>query len=191
MVKKLTAVCVVCLIGLFELISYLFPIEPSQVKAQQEKPACNRSQHAILMEQAINYNRIHQQVYVGTDGQPDISERDFEWVACVVYAEAAGKSTEVQREIAAIVFKRVVHSDFPNSIREVLLQPGAFNSVCENGEVRSNDENQKIITFDMVPKSTISAVREAYLGNALLGGVLYFSADPLTGETVFSKEPIE
>lgn len=54
---------------------------------------------------------------------------DIELLARLVAAEASGEPYAGQVAVAAVVLNRVKSSKFPDSIPEVIYQPGAFESV--------------------------------------------------------------
>lgn len=59
------------------------------------------------------------------------SKADVDLLARLVYAEARGESYKGQVAVAAVVVNRVESSKFPNTIRGVIYQPGAFTAVSD------------------------------------------------------------
>src|SRR5690554_4877413 len=65
------------------------------------------------------------------------SQREIDDVALLaklVYAESRGEPFEGQVAVAAVVLNRVKHPSFPNSVKEVIMEPGQFLSV-DNGMI--------------------------------------------------------
>ena len=58
-----------------------------------------------------------------------VSKEEFELLARVIYAEARGEDFEGQVAVGAVVLNRVESPYFPNTVREVIYQPGAFTAV--------------------------------------------------------------
>ena len=51
-----------------------------------------------------------------------MTEAERRELAAVIYLEARGESAEGQQAVAEVVFNRVIHQDFPDSIHGVLHQ---------------------------------------------------------------------
>ncbi|WP_432777186.1 cell wall hydrolase [Brevibacillus gelatini] len=109
-------------------------------------------------------------------GNVKISDRDMELLARLVYAEGRGEPYEGQVAIAAVVLNRVVSSQFPNTVREVIFAPNAFSPV-RNGKLptRTNESARK-------------AVADALNGKDPSKGSLYFfNPDTATSKWIWSR----
>lgn len=80
----------------------------------------------------------------------------------LVYAEANGESLEGQIAVAAVVLNRVQSPRFPNTVWDVMHQPGQFTPV-EGNNLPS-----------VVSDSCIEAVNRALRGEDPTGGALFF-----------------
>ena len=58
--------------------------------------------------------------------------KDYDLLIKLVYSEARGESLEGQKEVVRVVFNRVKSEHFPNTIQEVIMQPGQF---CPAGDL--------------------------------------------------------
>ncbi|HHY38297.1 MAG TPA: hypothetical protein GX507_05155 [Clostridia bacterium] len=63
------------------------------------------------------------------------SEEEYNLLASVIDAEAADEPFEGQVAVGAVIVNRVKSPHFPNTIREVIFQPGQFK-VIENGRYK-------------------------------------------------------
>lgn len=72
---------------------------------------------------------------------------DMDLLADVVEAEAGNQSTLGKRLVVDVILNRIEDPRFPNTLREVLLQPHQF-SVVENGAIRSVTPTQD--TWDAI-----------------------------------------
>lgn len=63
-----------------------------------------------------------------------LTAEEYELLAKLVYAESRGEPFEGQVAVAAVVLNRVKHPSFPNSVKEVIMEPGQFLSV-DNGMI--------------------------------------------------------
>ena len=87
-------------------------------------------------------------------------EKDL--LARLVMAEARGEPFEGKVAVVAVVLNRIKHPSFPNTVREVIMEPGQFLSV-ENGMIKMTaDEGARL------------AVEKALLGEDPSGGALFF-----------------
>lgn len=59
------------------------------------------------------------------------TERDLQLMANAVYGEARGEPYEGQVAVAAVILNRLESPDFPNTISEIIFQPGAFTAVAD------------------------------------------------------------
>jgi N-acetylmuramoyl-L-alanine amidase len=60
-----------------------------------------------------------------------LSQNDMDILARVIYSEARGEPYEGQVAVGAVVMNRIHSNLFPNTIRGVVFQPGAFTSVSD------------------------------------------------------------
>ena len=87
---------------------------------------------------------------------------DVTLLARLVSAESKGEPYRGQVAVAAVVLNRVKSSSFPNSIPDVIYQPGAFSPVA-NGEIWKNPTS-----------SAVNAANEALTGTDPAYGALFF-----------------
>jgi N-acetylmuramoyl-L-alanine amidase len=90
------------------------------------------------------------------------SQEDINWLARVVHGEARGESYTGQVAVAAVVLNRLDSRQFPNTVKGVIFQSGAFTAVAD-GQI------------NLTPGTTAyRAVREAIAGADPSGGALYY-----------------
>jgi N-acetylmuramoyl-L-alanine amidase len=90
------------------------------------------------------------------------SQEDINWLARVVHGEARGESYTGQVAVAAVVLNRLDSRQFPNTVKGVIFQSGAFTAVAD-GQI------------NLTPNTTAyRAVREAIAGADPSGGALYY-----------------
>ncbi len=63
-----------------------------------------------------------------------ISDREFELLARLIHGEARGESYIGQVAVGAVILNRVIDPYFPDTIIEVIYQPGQFSPVA-NGQI--------------------------------------------------------
>lgn len=66
--------------------------------------------------------------------QERISETDSTniwWLSCALYHECRGLSDEAQIAVASVIMNRVKSGEFPNTIFEVIVQPGQYAFVID------------------------------------------------------------
>ena len=100
-------------------------------------------------------------------------------LARLISAEARGEPYAGQVAVGAVVLNRVEHPSFPNTIAEVIFQPGAFSCMLDG----QWDEP--------VAESAYSAAREALSGADPSGGaVYYFNPATATSAWIWSRPEI-
>lgn len=72
----------------------------------------------------------------GRDSIDYISDEDFDLMAKTVYAEAKTEAFEGQVAVAEVILNRVESENYPNTVKGVITQPGAFTS-WSNGSVEA------------------------------------------------------
>ena len=97
-------------------------------------------------------------------------------LARLISAEARGEPYEGQVAVGAVVLNRVGHPSFPNSVAEVIYQPGAFSCL---------DDGQ----FDEpVAESAYRAARDAVNGwDPSYGAIYYFNPSTATSKWIWSR----
>ena len=104
------------------------------------------------------------------------SSGSLDLLARLISAEARGEPYEGQVAVGAVVLNRVEHPSFPNSIAEVIYQPGAFSCL---------DDGQ----FDEpVAESAYRAARDAMNGwDPTYGAIYYFNPVTATSRWIWSR----
>lgn len=59
------------------------------------------------------------------------SEQDLQILANAVYGESRGEPYEGQVAVAAVILNRLESPEFPDSVSEIIFQPGAFTAVAD------------------------------------------------------------
>ncbi len=73
-----------------------------------------------------------------------VSEEEVELLTRVIHGEARGEKFEGQVAVGAVVLNRVKDSRFPNTIRGVIYQSGAFTAVDDKQiHLNPNDQSYK------------------------------------------------
>lgn len=102
----------------------------------------------------------------GTSGTGENSGSDYDedqyLLASIIHGEARGEPYEGQVAVGAVVLNRVDSPDFPDTIAEVIFQPGAFDAVADN-------------QFYLTPNDTaFQAAEDALNGWDPTNGALYY-----------------
>lgn len=100
-------------------------------------------------------------------------------LARLISAEARGEPYAGQVAVGAVVLNRVEHPSFPNTIAEVIYQPGAFSCLLDG----QWDEP--------VADSAYAAARDALSGADPSGGAIYyFNPETATNAWIWSRPEI-
>ena len=107
----------------------------------------------------------------GSDSSSSASSSDLDLLAAIIYHEAGNQPTEGKIAVGAVVLNRVYSGSFPNTISEVLYQPGQFTPASElAGTIASG-----------VPSDCYDAANAALAGQDPTGGCLYFNTSHGSG----------
>lgn len=111
----------------------------------------------------------------GTGSTDNVSESDLNLLARCVYGESRGEPYTGQVAVAAVVLNRVRSSKFPNTIKGVIYQAGAFTAVSD-GQINLTPNH-----------SAYNAARDALAGWDPTGGCLYYyNPDTATSSWIWS-----
>ena len=137
--------------------------------------------HGISWQELASLNKIKEptSMQVGTvlrlpshlTPQYELTPREKELLTKLVYAEAGGEPLEGQIAVAAVVLNRVRSPKFPDTVWDVIHQPGQFTPV-ETGLLPGTARG-----------SAIEAVERAILGEDPTGGALFFY-NPTTSQAM-------
>lgn len=109
-----------------------------------------------------------------------ISEEDINLLAMVINGEARGETFEGQVAVGAVVLNRVKHPSFPDTLRKVIYEKGAFTAVTD-GQI-----NKK------VTESSKKAARAALRGIDPTGGaVFYYNPETATCKWIKTRKIIK
>lgn len=115
----------------------------------------------------------------GTSSTSGGGSGELELLARLISAEARGEPYAGQVAVGAVVLNRVEHPSFPNTISEVIFQPGAFSCMLDG----QWDEP--------VADSAYQAARDALAGADPSGGAIYyFNPVTATNAWIWSRPEI-
>lgn len=101
-------------------------------------------------------------------------------LAQIITAEAKGESYEGMIAVGNVVMNRVKHSEFPDTIREVIFQKGQFSPVS-NGSIYN-------IPTDKAVEAAVAVID----GESVVGDALYFYNPKIaTNRWIFSRKTIK
>lgn len=129
---------------LFYLVSIILLCPALIVKAD----TTSIQENSYLEGEEKNYINSDEvvQVFNSKQKQLYILQSDIDIMAKLVYAESRGEPFEGKVAVASVVLNRVMNSEFPNSIKEVIFQKNAFSCV-KNNEIVANPDK---VCYDAV-----------------------------------------
>lgn len=127
--------------------------------------------------QAKPAKRPNKAVLQNTSG---FSENDIRLMANAVHGEARGESYVGKVAVAAVILNRLNSSLFPNTVSQVIFEPGAFTAVADGQIWLTPDEE------------SLRAVRDAINGWDPTGGALYYyNPAKTTNRWIYSRPVIK
>ncbi|MDP4098220.1 spore cortex-lytic enzyme [Paenibacillus sp. P96] len=105
-----------------------------------------------------------------------LNRYEMDMMAKIIYSEARGEPYEGQVAVGAVVMNRIQSPLFPDSIEEIVFQPGAFTAVADG-------------QYWLVPNRTAYlAASDAVRGWDPSGGSLYyFNPDTATSKWIWTR----
>ncbi|MDP5274541.1 spore cortex-lytic enzyme [Chengkuizengella axinellae] len=115
----------------------------------------------------------------GPELDTSFSSQDIQYMAQAVYGEARGESYEGKVAVAAVILNRVEHSDFPDTVSEVIFESGAFTAVDDGQMWLSPDAEAYQAVYDAINGS--DPTNEA---------IYYFNPETATSDWIWSREQV-
>lgn len=120
------------------------------------------------------------------EDEVDYTEEDLKLLACLIHAEAGNQSYDGKLAVANVVLNRVKSKKYPNTIKDVIYQPGQF-SVASSGSLKKQLKNYD----NYSSKSqllTIKAAKAALKGTNNIGNRLYFNEYKAAAKKGYDKK---
>lgn len=95
-----------------------------EYRSYQEEPEKHRQEQELIPQHNDNSNDNHNHD-MGSDNNK-ITPEEHKLLIKITYLEARGESLEGKTAVVRTVLNRVESKDFPDSIKEVIYQPGQF-----------------------------------------------------------------
>lgn len=118
---------------------------------------------------------IGQEAYYA-DIADSITDDERELLAKATYLEAGNQSMTGQRAVVEVILNRVMDDEFPDTIEEVLYQPGQFTTAPQLASATPNDEQYRAVDLTL---ETSTPVLEPY--------VLFFATGLPDWQTKYEK----
>ncbi|SDC32083.1 N-acetylmuramoyl-L-alanine amidase [Melghirimyces thermohalophilus] len=109
-----------------------------------------------------------------------LSKKDKTLMARAVYGEARGEPYKGKVAVAAVILNRIQSDEFPDTVRGVIMESGAFTAVSD-GQIWLKPDEQ-----------AYKAVQDAINGWDPSGGATYyFNPDTATSDWIWSRTQID
>lgn len=106
-----------------------------------------------------------------------LNQKEMDIMARIIYSEARGEPYIGQVAVGAVVMNRIQSPLFPDNIRDVVFQPGAFTAV---------DDGQYWLTPN---KTAYLAALDAVRGwDPTYGSLYYFNPDTATSKWIWTRQ---
>ncbi|WP_350343421.1 cell wall hydrolase [Proteinivorax tanatarense] len=115
----------------------------------------------------ISADKNHKKENDDKSAELELTEKEVDLIAKIVMAEAEGESFEGKIAVANVVLSRVNSELFPNTVEEVIYQPGQFIPIANNSfnKIKANEEclkatHEAIQGYWAVPDGTLFFLNE-------------------------------
>lgn len=122
------------------------------------------------------------------DQKPDYTEEDLDLLARVIYAEVGCTWIPdwVQRMVGSVVLNRVNSSYYPNTIREVIYQPGQYAPTWDGSINKTPDARTIENARYLLENGSICPANVVGQNSIITGSGVYMSyKDPILHTTVY------
>lgn len=157
-----------------EYVQILVDFEKAISKKEEEELIRLQKEEEERLRKIEAEERAKKETEIKQRDEVDYTDKELKLLACLVHSEAGDQSYEGKLAVANIVLNRMKSKKYPNTMNDVIYQPGQF-SVAKNGSLAkqlANYENYSSKSH----KLTIKAAKAALSGENNIGNRLYFHA---------------
>ncbi len=158
-----------------EYVELLVAFEKAISKEEEEELKKLQEEERIKKETEVKYR-----------DEVDYTQDELKLLACLVHAEAGNQCYEGKLAVANVVLNRVKTSKYPNSINDVIYQPGQFTVARTGSLAKQLDRYEDYSTKSQ--QLTIKAAKAALSGANNIGSRLYFHAYKLAVSKGYDKK---
>lgn len=144
-----------------EYVELLVDFEKAISKEEEEELKKLAEEERIKKETEIKYR-----------DEVNYTQKELKLLACMVHSEAGDQSYEGKLAVANVVLNRVKSSKYPNTISDVIYQPGQFTVARTGSLAKQLDKYESYSTTSQ--QLTIKAAKSALSGANNIGSRLYF-----------------
>lgn len=120
--------------------------------------------------------------------KPKYTQEDLDLLSRIIYAEAGctWMPDWVQRMVGSVVLNRVASDVYPNTIREVIYQPGQYGPATNGSLMRTPDARTIANARYLLENGSVCPANVTGQSGAITGGGLYSSyTDSVLGTTIY------
>jgi len=162
--KYLKAIPIFCLLIIFSLplTTFTQSINDNDTAFEGRNKVLCLNTNMNIKATSVNVEPDVVEVFNYNNNQILLTQSDINLMAQIVFAESKGEPYDGKVAVASVILNRVLSEDFPNTVKEVILQPNAFSCVI--------DGNISVIPTE----ECFKAVYEAIKGNDPTNEALFF-----------------
>ena len=127
------------------------------------KVNCNGVE-GYLYQEFIGYDK---ELIAAFEAEMLAKSEEVRMIAAMIQCEAGNQEFDGQLAVGAVIMNRVKSPSYPNTILEVLYQPGQFGPA-------GSQRFMNILANDTIKDSCREAAKQAYIGVDNTGGLLHF-----------------
>lgn len=142
---------------------------PVQHKHEAVQPVVVECPHEVIIE-VPDVICSNEPVAYYADIASAMTPEDWDLLEAVLHLEANNQSLTGQKAVVEVIFNRVRHPDFPDTIRDVLYQRGQFSTISRVGKAEPNATQHDAIVA--VLNETVPMMP---------GDVVFFATKPVNG----------
>ena len=108
------------------------------------------------------------------DADSFYAQHDLYWLSHIVYSESNGQPMDGMIGVGNVVLNRVKSASFPNTVKDVVFQPGQFNPV-DMGTIYLEPSEQAILAAKLAIEGVNTVGESLYFVNPVIGDSSWFN----------------
>lgn len=157
-----------------DYVDLLVDFEEAVSKEEEEELIKLQEEEQERLKEKQNEERIKKETEIKYRDEVDYAKEELKLLASLVHAEAGNQSYEGKLAVANVVLNRVKSKKYPDTIKDVIYQPGQF-TVANSGSLAKQLERYADYTSNSQLLS-VKASKAALSGANNIDNRLYFNA---------------
>ena len=109
------------------------------------------------------------------DGESFYNSHEIYWLSRIIYAEANGQPFDGMIGVGNVVLNRIASSRFPNTVKDVVFEPGQFTPV-DNGSIYNTPSSEAVRAAQLCLEGVNTVGKSLFFLNPSIADASWFNS---------------